>query len=301
MNWALDSLVSMIAAGFYNFFLTLSSDNYESSSIVSIILITTGLWFYFKSHPFSNFLKYTEIWSIISGIFFGLTAYFVSESIKRVSNPGVPIQLVTLNTLLAYFGGILIFKQKFNWNKFYPMLIILLGSITTILPELNNFRGKAGHFQWIIYIFFALLFAALGDLTTKLSLNKINNNQYQIISMLVAGFSVLIIELVQTKSIGLKKLPKNKIKKKSVIKILDEKPIISIVLATISMILFREYYGKGILKASNPGFPRSIINADFVPLTILSRFFIKNSRITSFQYIGGFICLIGLALSAKNS
>ena len=295
----IDSLLAMFSASLYTFFLTLSSDNYESSSIVSVILITTGLWFYFRNLPFSNFLKYTEIWGIISGIVFGLTTYFVSQSVKRVSNPGVPIQLVPVSTLIAYFGGILIFKQKFNWKNFYPMLIILLGSITTILPDLNHFKSDDN--LWLFYIFLALLFAALSDLTAKLSLNKINNTQYQIISMIIAGLSVLFIQLIQTKSIGLKKLPKNKTKKKSIIKFLDEKPIISIILTIVSMILFRQYYGQAIIKANNPGFPRNIINANFVPLALLSRFLQKNSIITPFQYLGAFITLIGLGVSAKNS
>ena len=73
MNWVIDSLISMIGAGFYTFFLALSSDNYESSSIVSIVLLVTGIWFYFRNLPFSNFLKYTEIWGILSGFFFGIT------------------------------------------------------------------------------------------------------------------------------------------------------------------------------------------------------------------------------------
>jgi drug/metabolite transporter (DMT)-like permease len=299
MNWVIDSLIAMIGGALYTFFLTLSSDNYESSSIVSVVLLSTGLWFYFRNLPFSNFLKYTEIWGIISGIVFGLTTYFVSQSVKRVSNAGVPEQLVPLSGLIAYLGGIIILKQKFNWKKFYPMLIILFGSITTILPDQNNFKSNDN--LWIFYILLALLFAALSDITAKLSLNKITNSQYQIIALLTAGLSVLLIQLVETKSIGLKKLPKNKIKNKSEIKILDQKPIISIILTIVSMILFREYYGKSIIKADNPGLPRNIINAGFVPLALISRFLEKNSEITLFQYIGMGITLIGLGFSAKNS
>ena len=82
---------------------------------------------------------------------------------------------------------------------------------------------------------------------------------------------------------------------------MDKIPIISIILTVVSMILFREYYGKSIVKADNPGLPRNMINAGFVPLAIISRILEKNSQITLFQYIGGFITLIGLGFSAKNS
>lgn len=299
MNWLTDSLIAMVGGGLYTFFLTLSSDNYESSSIVSVVLFVTGLWFYFRNLPFSNILKYTEIWGLISGMVFGLTTYFVSQSVKRVSNAGVPAQLVPLSSLITYLGGIVVLSQKFNWKKFYPMLIILLGSLTTILPDLNNFKSTDN--SWIFYILLALIFAALSDITAKLSLNNISNSQYQIVALLTAGLFVLIIELIETKSIGLKKLPKNKIKNKSVIKLLDEKPIISILLTIVSMILFREYYGRAMIKSDNPGFPRNIINADFVPLAIISRFLEKNSKITSFQYIGMVITLIGLGFSERNT
>ena len=299
MNWLTDSLIAMVGGGLYTFFLTLSSDNYESSSIVSVVLFVTGLWFYFRNLPFSNILKYTEIWGLISGMVFGLTTYFVSQSVKRVSNAGVPAQLVPLSSLITYLGGIVVLSQKFNWKKFYPMLIILLGSLTTILPDLNNFKSTDN--SWIFYILLALIFAALSDITAKLSLNNISNSQYQIVALLTAGLFVLIIELIETKSIGLKKLPKNKIKNKSVIKLLDEKPIISILLTIVSMILFREYYGRAMIKSDNPGFPRNIINAGFVPLAIISRFLEKNSKITSFQYIGMVITLIGLGFSERNA
>ncbi|MDA9216415.1 hypothetical protein N9O88_01170 [bacterium] len=299
MNWLTDSLIAMVGGGLYTFFLTLSSDNYESSSIVSVVLFVTGLWFYFRNLPFSNILKYTEIWGLISGMVFGLTTYFVSQSVKRVSNAGVPAQLVPLSSLITYLGGIVVLSQKFNWKKFYPMLIILLGSLTTILPDLNNFKSTDN--SWIFYILLALIFAALSDITAKLSLNNISNSQYQIVALLTAGLFVLIIELIETKSIGLKKLPKNKIKNKSVIKLLDEKPIISILLTIVSMILFREYYGRAMIKSDNPGFPRNIINAGFVPLAIISRFLEKNSKITSFQYIGMVITLIGLGFSERNT
>lgn len=299
MNWIIDSLIAMIGGALYTFFITLSSDNYESSSIVSIVLFTTSLWFYFTNLKYFNIFKYTEIWGIISGIVFGLTTYFVAQSVKRVSNPGVPIQLVPVSALTSYYGAMLIFKEKFIWKNVYPMLIVLLGSITSIFPDLKNF--KSNNNLWIFYIFLAIIFASLFDLTAKLSFKKINNTQYQIISLLIAGLTVLTIQLLETKSIGLKKLPKNKIKKKSNIKILDKIPIISIILTVVSMILFREYYGKSIVKADNPGLPRNMINAGFVPLAIISRILEKNSQITLFQYIGGFITLIGLGFSAKNS
>ena len=197
MNWLMDSLIAMIGGGLYTFFLTLSSDNYESSSIVSVVLFVTGLWFYFRNLPFSNILKYTEIWGLVSGMVFGLTTYFVSQSVKRVSNAGVPAQLVPLSSLIAYLGGIIILSEKFNWKKFYPMLIILLGSFTTILPDLNNFKSTDN--SWIFYILLALIFAALSDITAKLSLNNISNSQYQIVALLTAGLFVLIIELINSK------------------------------------------------------------------------------------------------------
>ena len=101
MNWIIDSLIAMIGGALYTFFITLSSDNYESSSIVSIVLFTTSLWFYFTNLKYFNIFKYTEIWGIISGIVFGLTTYFVAQSVKRVSNPGVPIQLVPVSALTS--------------------------------------------------------------------------------------------------------------------------------------------------------------------------------------------------------
>ena len=299
MNWIMDSLISMIGAGLYTFFLTLSSDNYESSSIVSVVLIATGLWFYFKDLPFSNLLKYTEIWGILSGFFFGITTYFVSQSVKRASNPGVPASLTPLIVLITYFGGMVVFKQKFYWKEFYPMLIILLGCITTILPELSNFKMKNN--LWMVYIFLAIVIAGLSDITAKLSLKKISNSQYQIIALIIGGLSVLLVELLQTQSIGLKKLPKNKIKKISTIKLLDEKPIISLIITIASMILFREYYGRAMLKTSNPGLPRNILNGNFVTVAILSRFLKKNSKISEFEYLGALITLIGLGVSIKNS
>ena len=206
MNWIIDSLIAMIGGALYTFFITLSSDNYESSSIVSIVLFTTSLWFYFTNLKYFNIFKYTEIWGIISGIVFGLTTYFVAQSVKRVSNPGVPIQLVPVSALTSYYGAMLIFKEKFIWKNVYPMLIVLLGSITSIFPDLKNF--KSNNNLWIFYIFLAIIFASLFDLTAKLSFKKINNTQYQIISLLIAGLTVLTIQLLETKSIGLKKLPK---------------------------------------------------------------------------------------------
>ena len=291
MQWIIESLIAAMAGGSYTSVLKLVNDNYVGNSAIFTILLSCFSWFYIKNKQL-NISKYLEKWSIISGITFGITTIFVNKSIVNVSNPGVPISLVPAQVLLTYFLSLSIFKEKFSITKFIPIMIILIGSIITVLPDLINFKNT--NILWIIYISIAIFFVSISDITSKLALNKITNVQYQVVSLLAATIVAGLIQLTENNSLGLKKLPKDKVKNISKYEILDKYDILTLIFAIFCMINFQYHFAEAVKGTKNPAYPRGIINSQFIPAMLISKLIIKDSTITGYQYLGSFITLLGI-------
>lgn len=293
MNWILDSMIATLGGGFYVSFLKLGQDHYETDSLVTFVLFGSFLY-YFLTKNHANIVKDFNFMAFLSGISFGLTAYFISKSFQLVNNPGVPSSIVRSQVLLTYFVSLFLFNEKFSWKTFFPILIIIFGCLITIYPELINFDPK--NMTWIFFTVLAGICTTGNDITSKLSLNEISNDQFLVIQMLGATLTNILIQYGQKKTFGLKKLKKPK--KNSKILAFNKYPTLLLTIIIISLIIFREFLGSAMSKTKNPAYPRAIFNSQFIVSLLISLVIQKNSSISLIEGIGSAVITVGVILTS---
>ncbi len=300
MNWQILSIFATISSAFFVLFQKISSNIYLTPSILSIFFLFSFLFFYIVkpliikgklSINDLNIFKYIEIYSIIAGISFGLATFFITLALKYINNPGIPSILVRGGIIFTYIFSFFLFNEKFNIYKFLGILIVILSIFIEIRPDIMKIKSKNN--IWILFTLLSSISAAILNTTSKLSLKKINDTQLNVIILLFGYLTNVLIQFLQDKSFGLKKLNKPKKKDLSKIKILNQKPIIAIIGGIITLIIFRYYLTKAIKVSQNPTYPRMIFNTQYILTLLLSLFILNSSTIKTKEIISSILMLIG--------
>ena len=300
MNWQIYSVLATISSAFFVLFQKISSNIYLTPSILSIFYLFSFLFFYIvkpflskKKFKISdlNIFKYIEIYSIVAGISFGLAGFFITNALKYINNPGIPSALVRGGVIFTYIISFLLFNEKFNIYKFFGILVVILSIFVEIVPDLKKSKSKSN--LWILFTLLASISAAILNTTSKLSMKKLDDTQLNIIMLLLAYITNVIIQFFQDKSFGLKKLDKPRKENLNKIEILNQKPIISIIGGIITLIIFKYFFTKAIKISSNPNNPRMIFNNQYILLLILSLFVLNDSNIKPKDILACILMFIG--------
>lgn len=291
MNWIIDSIIATFGGAIYTSFLKLSQSSYDATSVVSFVLFLSFI-FYYITGGYYNLVKNFETWGFISGITFGLTTYFFNKALSLVNNPGIPSSIVRSQVVLTFFVSLFLFNEKFSWKKFAPILVIILGCLITVYPNLKSFDAK--NMEWIYLTIIAGICTTGNDITSKLSLNKIANKQFLVLQMLGASLTNIILQFFTKKTVGLQKLSKDKKKKSSKIHLFNKYPQLLLAIILSSLIVFRTYLGSAMKSSKNPAYPRAIFNSQFLVSLLLSLVIQKDTAITKAQGIGSAVILLGV-------
>ena len=300
MNWQIYSLLATISAAFFVLFQKITANIYLVPSVLSIFFLFSFLFFYIVKPFFTkkdfkvsdlNIFKYIEVYSIIAGISFGLASFFITNALKFINNPGIPSALVRGGVVFTYIISFFLFKEKFDIYKFLGILTVILAIVIEVFPGILKAKSKSN--LWILFTLLAAISMASLDVTSKLSMKKINDTQLNVIMLLFAYFTNVIIQFFQDKSFGLKKLDKPKKENLNKIEILNQKPIISIIGGIVTLIIFRFFLTKAIKISSNPTFPRMIFNAQYILTLILSIFLLNGSSVKTKDIIACVVMFIG--------
>jgi len=240
--------------------------------------------------------KSFEIYAVIAGILFGVMTIAFNAAVNLANNPGLPGSIVPSNALLTYFISLSLFGLAFSWKKFLTILLIIAGCIITTIPNMKHF--KSSNNLWIVMTLIAATSAAGNDIFSKLSLNKINNNQYLVVQTFTAAITTIVAQYITTKTVGLKTLKKKDQKKDSKIAFLNKYPQVSLFIALSGLLVFRQFLSIAIGKSENPSYPRAIFNSQFFLSLLLSMGIQKGSKITNYQWAGSSVVLSGVLTMA---
>jgi drug/metabolite transporter (DMT)-like permease len=295
MNWLVSTFIALFGSAAYVSFLKLAQGYYDPKTVQSFLMTICFLYYYTVGSN-KNLFKSFEIYAVIAGLLFGLMTISFNAAVNLANNPGLPGSIVPSNALLTYFISLPLFGLAFSWKKFSTILLIIVGCIITTIPNMKDF--KSSNNLWIVMTLIAATCAAGNDLFSKLSLNKINNNQYLVIQMFTAAITTIVAQYMITKTIGLKTLKKKDQKKDSKIVFLNKYPQISLFVALSGLLVFRQFLGIAIEKSENPSYPRAIFNSQFFVSLLLSMGIQKGSQITSYQWAGSSVVLAGVLAMA---
>ena len=304
-SWQLSALIALLAMSFSSIFGKIIVMHYNVASQQAFSSFITFLFFILIFPIFSdtvnftdtiNIFKYLEIFAIISGIVIGLGMFFLFSAVSLVDNPGIVTTLNRSQLIFTYFVGLIIFKQNFNFNKFFGILLIIIAVFIQIGKQL--IFGKFKNSKWILFTLLSATCGTLLDTISKLSMKKITLVQFNIITFLFSSLTAVTIQYLQDGTFGLqkKKLKENE-KNISKISILNKTPpIILLLLSTILFATFKYYLNQSIKLSSNPAFPRSIVGGNFIIVLFSSIFLFKKASIKMNEIIAAIIMLIGILI-----
>ena len=295
MNWLAPTFIALVGSASYVSFLKLAQGYYDPKTVQSFLVSCCFIYYYFVGNN-KNLFKCFEIYAVIAGILFGVMTIAFNAAVNLANNPGLPGSIVPSNALLTYFISLSLFGLAFSWKKFLTILLIIAGCIITTIPNMKHF--KSSNNLWIVMTLIAATSAAGNDIFSKLSLNKINNNQYLVVQTFTAAITTIVAQYITTKTVGLKTLKKKDQKKDSKIAFLNKYPQVSLFIALSGLLVFRQFLSIAIGKSENPSYPRAIFNSQFFLSLLLSMGIQKGSKITNYQWAGSSVVLAGVLTMA---
>ena len=305
MNWQFYALIATLGATIYILFVKILSNFYEVTSLLTILFFLSFLFFYLilplfdKNISYSKILNisnYIEKFSVLSGIIFAIAQKFATLAIKNSPNPGIPTTLVSGSVGITYLLSFFLFNEKFDLQKLIGLLFIGLAIFIEVGKDILKSNNKNNSSIWILYTLIATISISFVDITGKLSfqIGKLKTYENNVVINLISFLSLAIMQILSTHNIGLQKIKKPKKEKISKINIFNKKPILALIIAFLSLILFRYNLVKSIFLSPNPTFPRVIFNGSFILTLLLSLLIIEDSKITQRNIIAAILMLIGI-------
>ena len=290
INWFLPSLLASSANGLSNSLIKIGETYYEKNSIVTFYLFITFLIIYIFSGKY-NILKYITGYSVLAGIFFGLTQIFLINSFNYIDNAFIPIAISRFQVIPTFFISLYIFNLKFKKIDLIPILIILFGILIILIYYLNI--TTINNPIWIIYSLLTAFSLTGVDIFTKLSLKNMTILQNLNITNLFASIIVLFNQYFFTKKIGLTRLSKPK-KSITNLSLINKYPFIIILIIPFLIINLKYFSNVAYKYADNPGKPRMILNTTFIFTLLFSFFLQKSENISIYELVGTLIILLGI-------
>ena len=228
-----------------------------------------------------------NIFALASGIVHGITIFLFNKSVKASNNPALPAANERLQILLTYFISVVAFKTKINLEKIGTILLIIFGAFITVI---GNYK-RTNDLTWLKYSLGAIVGQSLSDIGGKKALNTTSLGNYLRQDLIMASLVSLILQYVQTKKLGLKKL---KDKNEAKIKIFNKYPSISITIAILTQILLIYFMAKAIKIATNVAYPKAVFGLSSLMVLIMSYLFEKGTKISTQEIIGNIIVIFGV-------
>jgi len=323
MNWILSSFIATISAGLIAVSGKIGEYYYTFASFIATVMFLVCLLILPYNLITGKKILF-NIFSSLSGIFFGLTLFFLFRAIKFVNNPGIAVALLRCQCILTLLFGYFLFKYKINVKIILSIIVILIGAFIIVifenksknrdstigggvyelgairgsdykskeLKESFNFNDKmfGGDSKWILYILIAIVFYSLYDIFTKLAVKEINPFSHTLIVVIFSFLVLLLIQIFMERKIGLTTKSENLIERNKYTKY----HLLSVLITSLLTCFFLLFLNISILNAPRPSYVKAILVFSMVITTIISKFMVPGAKITIEQWGGMFLVVCGI-------